>query len=131
MEPGSKAVVTRLVVHPIKGLDPVRLDEAFVLARGALEFDRRWAMVDAHGHFVNGKRRPAVHSVRAEYDLAKREVALNGQMFSLAHEGETIAKWFSELLGDPVEWRENVEAGFPDDTDSPGPTRCGMVRVGC
>jgi uncharacterized protein YcbX len=114
--------VSSIRIYPIKGLDPLSVDEALVLSSGALEFDRRWAMVDTRGRYVNGKLRPAVHQVRSLYDLAKREVALNGTVFSLKRQGDAIAKWFSELLGDLVEWRENAEAGFPDDTDSPGPT---------
>jgi uncharacterized protein YcbX len=114
--------VTYLCIYPIKALDALRVDEARVLASGALEFDRRWAMVDARGRYVNGKLYAAVHGVRAEYDLAALEVTLNGRTYSLARQGGEIARWFSELLGGPVEWRENIEAGMPDDTDSPGPT---------
>ncbi len=115
-------LVSNLCVYPIKALDAVRVDEARVLASGALEFDRRWAMVDARGRYVNGKLYAAVHSVRAEYDLAKLEVTLDGRTFSLVRQGGEIAVLFSELVGQPVGWRENVEAGMPDDTDSPGPT---------
>ena len=109
-------------LHPIKGLDAVRVDAARVLASGALELDRRWALLDAKGRFVNGKNRPEIHSIRATYDLAKLEVALDGRAYSLDREGSAIAQWFSELLGEPVEWQENTEVGFPDDLESPGPT---------
>ena len=39
----------------------------------------------------------------------------------------------SERLGEPVEWQQNISAGFPDDTDSPGPTfvsTASLQRVG-
>ena len=114
--------VTHLSVYPIKALDAVRVAAARVLAGGALEFDRRWAMLNANGRYVNGKFYPEVHGVRAEYDLAALEVTLNGRTYSLTHQGHDVARWFSDLLGEPVEWMENVEAGLPDDTDSPGPT---------
>ena len=114
--------VTLLHLYPIKALDAVRTNESRVLPSGALEFDRRWALVDARGRFINAKIRVEVHSIRAVYDLERMEVALDGRTFSLLREGEVIARWFSDRLGEPVEWQENTDIGFPDDTDSPGPT---------
>lgn len=126
------SLVTEIRLYPIKGLDGARLHQARVLASGALEFDRRWALVDTRGRFVNGKNRVEVHSIRAEYDFARMAVTLDGRGFSLTQDGDAIAKWFSERLGEAVEWRENPEIGFPDDTDSPGPTfvsAASMARV--
>ncbi|MEO8099363.1 MAG: MOSC N-terminal beta barrel domain-containing protein [Acidobacteriota bacterium] len=114
--------VSLIQLHPIKGLDPVSVDNALVLPSGALEFDRRWAMLDARGRFVNGKNRQQIHSLRARFDIPRLEVALEGKAFSLLREGDAIARWFSERLGDPLEWRENADTGFPDDLVSPGPT---------
>lgn len=122
--------VTQLSLYPIKALDAVCVNEARVLASGALEFDRRWAMVDARGRYVNGKLYAAVHGVRAEYDLTALEATLNGRTYSLARQGAEIAALFSELVGQAVEWRENVEAGMPDDTDSPGPTFVSTLSLG-
>jgi len=122
-------MITVLQLHPIKGLDPVYVDEARVLPSGALEFDRRWALVDGRGRFVNAKNRVEVHSIRAAYDLDRLEVALDGEVFSLVREASPIAKWFSNRLGESVEWRENTELGFPDDTDSPGPTFISAASV--
>ncbi|MEP6961173.1 MAG: MOSC N-terminal beta barrel domain-containing protein [Acidobacteriota bacterium] len=115
-------LVSRIHLHPIKGLDPVRVEEARVTASGALELDRRWALVDGKGRFVNGKNRPGIHTIRAEYSVPGLEVSLEGRTFSLSREGNAIAAWFSERLSEPLEWRENVEAGFPDDTEASGPT---------
>ncbi len=115
-------IVTAIQLHPIKALDALRVEFARVLPSGALEFDRRWAMVDARGRFVNGKNRAEIYAIRAVYDLTAREVALDGDVFSLDRQGPAIAHWFSERLGEPVECRENAEVGFPDDLDSPGPT---------
>lgn len=114
--------VSHLCIYPIKALDPLRVDAARVLRSAALECDRRWAMRDTRGRYVNGKFHAAVHGVRAEYDIGALEVTLNGRTYSLIRQGAEIALWFSELIGQPVEWLENAEAGMPDDTDSPGPT---------
>jgi uncharacterized protein YcbX len=109
-------------LHPIKGLDPVRVEQARVLATGALEFDRRWALTDSRGRFVNGKNYAGTHAIRATYDLTKLEVALDGRAFSLVRDTTLIAQWLSDHLGDTMQFQEDDEAGFPDDTDSPGPT---------
>jgi uncharacterized protein len=122
-----------LCVYPIKGLHGISVDSARVLASGALEFDRRWAILDARGRYVNGKNRVEVHSIQPHYDLARLEVTLDGKTYSLERDGSTIAKSFADRLGEPVEWQENVGTGFPDDTDSPGPTFVStgsLARVG-
>lgn len=122
-----------LSVYPIKGMNGTPVEQARVLPSGALEFDRRWALVDGRGRFVNGKNRVEVHSIRATYDLARLEVTLDGRAHSLTRDGLSIASWFSERLGEAVEWRENADVGFPDDTDSPGPTfisSASAARVG-
>jgi uncharacterized protein YcbX len=122
----------RIQIFPIKGLDPVCVAEAEVLGPGALAFDRRWALVDSQGRLVSGKTCAAIHGVRAEYDLAKFEVALNGTVFSLK-EAPAMERWLSDLLGEAVAIRENEACGFPDDTDSPGPTlvsQASLAQVG-
>lgn len=100
----------------------MRVEECRVLPSGALEFDRRWALTDSRGRFVNGKNYVQVHSIRAVYDLGKLEVTLDGRAFSLVRETNAIARWLSERLDDTMQFQEDEVAGFPDDTDSPGPT---------
>lgn len=116
------ASVREIRLYPVKGLDPVTVPEARVLSSGALEWDRRFAMVDARGRFVNGKNFPGIHTVRATFDLSRGEVMVEGRSFSMEREGPEFATWFAERLEEPLEWREDTAAGFPDDTDSPGPT---------
>lgn len=122
--------IALLQLHPIKGLDPVRVEKARVLSSSALEFDRRWALMDSRGKYVNGKNYAGTHSIRVAYDLAKFEVAVEDHVFSLMHERPAIARWFSERLGESMELHENAEVGFPDDTDSPGPTFVSSASLG-
>ncbi len=125
--------VRSLRLYPIKGLHGVPVESARLLTSGAFEWDRRWSMVDARGKFVNGKNRVEVHAIHPVYDLARLEVALDGQVFSLENEGKRIARWMSERLGETVEWQENPAVGFPDDLESPGPTfvsSASLTRVG-
>jgi uncharacterized protein YcbX len=113
--------MVRIQLHPIKGMDAVCAAEARVLPSGALEFDRRWALLDGRGRFVSGKNLRAIHSIRARFDLKALTVALDGHVFSL-QDGDAIARWCSQRFGQPVTWREDAAVGFPDDLDSPGPT---------
>jgi uncharacterized protein YcbX len=53
---------------------------------------------------------------------AGREPNSADPVFSLDHDRERIERWLGEHFGFPIELRENTEAGFPDDTASPGPT---------
>jgi len=117
------ARLSRITIFPIKSLDGLDVPETRVLASGALELDRRFALVDAEGRIVNGKRTTEVHRVRAEYDLAQWLVRFNGEIeFSLRHQQREIAAWLSTALGIACGLAENTTGGFPDDTDSPGPT---------
>ncbi len=75
------ARIAELVAYPLKSNDGVALDRAELGAAGALRGDRTYALVEAgvdpheasvgwNGGYVNGKREPAVHGLRASYELA-------------------------------------------------------------
>jgi uncharacterized protein YcbX len=117
-----RANVTLLRLYPIKGLPPADVAEARVLPSGALAFDRRWALVDHNGRFVNGKNYARIHMLNATYDLSVGEVAIDGETYSLHCEGAAIAARCGHILGASCTWTESADAGFPDDTESPGPT---------
>jgi uncharacterized protein YcbX len=116
------AQVSAIFLHPIKALDAVAVEAATVLASGALAHDRRWALFDARGRFVNGKNRAAIHAIRAQYELTRFEVSLEGKVFSLVRQSEELAAHLSDRLEEPIRVAENPDVGFPDDLDSPGPT---------
>ena len=61
----------RITVYPIKSLDGVVLESCRVLAGGALEHDRRYALVDAEGVF-------AYAGIAAEDLLAGRDEPADG-----------------------------------------------------
>jgi MOSC domain-containing protein len=58
------ARVVALRTFPVKSLDGEQLSQVRVLASG-LEHDRAWAVVDADGQVVTGRRAPALRDVRA------------------------------------------------------------------
>lgn len=124
------AKLCRLTVFPIKALDGYEADEAKVLPSGALENDRRWAIVDAQGRYINGKRTPAVHPIRLRLSDPAVGNALSivltaggkEQTFQLPAEAAAASDWLSAALETKCRLIENPDGGFPDDTDAPGPT---------
>jgi len=79
----SSPVSPRLALiqlHPIKALDSVHVKEARIGPGGGLELDRAWALYSADGQWVNGKRTPAVHLIRAAYapDLTAVSLSVPG-----------------------------------------------------
>jgi len=133
----------RITLYPVKSLDGVDVDSARVLPSGALEFDRRWRLVDLDGRVVNAKRSPRFHAIRADFDLAarvvtlavdpatlaaaaipgiERLVALRPDSFHLVPGPEGPCGWLSEALAETVLLEERPDGGFPDDRDAPGPT---------
>jgi uncharacterized protein YcbX len=125
-EHAAVPTLSRITIFPIKSLDGCALTQARVLAGGALEHDRRWAIVDAQGRVVNGKRTASVHPIRARFDEQVTEVALSGRQgpatFRLPDEAQEIAAWLSAELGLKCRLIENPNGGFPDDGNAPGPT---------
>ncbi len=121
--------LSRILTFPIKSLDPVELRQARILSSGALEYDRTWALFEENGKFVNGKRHAAVHCLRSDIDMETRAITLddeNGrglgsERFSI-DDVDKLEGWLGTYFGFPVAFRKNCEIGFPDDTDSPGPT---------
>ena len=118
--------LARILIYPLKSFDAVEVASADVLPSGALANDRRWALVDANDRFVNGKRSPLVHRIRASFDLEHERVELScdGEVvsFRLAEDRANLETWMSQRLEVAVRLVENREVGFPDDLDAPGPT---------
>lgn len=122
------AHLERILIYPVKSLDGVWLPSVRLLKSGALEGDRRFALFDSQEKYVNGKRHAQVHHLRSSFDVMTRTLHLrNGDgrragSFHVDQELARLQEWLAEFFGFPVHFRENPAAGFPDDTDSPGPT---------
>jgi uncharacterized protein YcbX len=128
--------LARIHIFPIKSLDGISVDQAVLLPSGALQHDRRYALRDAAGNVINGKSTPALHALRCRYDLREQLLALRieGQdathAFDLRRELHKLSSWLADYLKSDVEIVENEAAGFPDDTDSPGPTLISTATLG-
>jgi len=119
--------VRSISIYPIKALDAVVVPAARILAGGALEHDREFALFDEKGNWINGKRESRIHSVRAAYNLEDFLVTLNSPIsqprtFHLIDNLRELEEWFGNYLASHVSLQRNTETGFPDDLESPGPT---------
>jgi hypothetical protein len=123
----STVHVARIDVFPIKSLAGVALDEARITEGGTLEHDRVWAMVDAEGLFLNGKRTPRVHDLRCHYEPSLTKVTLwekddsSRPQFSL-EDRAPLERWLSDFFEMPVILKHDPRGGFPDDGEASGPT---------
>ena len=118
--------VARLFIYPIKSLDAVKCDRVTVLKSGALKGDRTWAIFEGSGNFVNGKRNQKIHSLRSQFDLETNTISIQIQgqtvKFNLVTDRQALCNWLEDYFGFPVEIKQNLDMGFPDDTVSPGAT---------
>jgi uncharacterized protein YcbX len=120
--------LAHVLIYPIKSLDGISVSSATVLASGALKHDREFAIVDAQGRFVNGKHNAQVHLLRSHFSLSHRTVTLQiqgtptQQIFHLDDQRDALEAWLSDFFGFSVQLQQNLNTGFPDDTESPGPT---------
>jgi uncharacterized protein YcbX len=117
-------------LHPVKSLDPVSVTEARIGPGGGLEHDRAWALFSVDGRWVNAKRTPAMHLIRATYapDLRSVTLAVPGdrrnvpaRTFPFPGGTEDAAEWFSVYFEQQILVRHAPE-GLPDDSIAYGPT---------
>ena len=125
----TEMILSRIEVFPIKSLSGVSVERANVLASGALEHDRRFALSDGEGRLVNAKRTAGIHRISASFDLQAMSVQLGrhdsdavAETFLLTENRPRIEEWFSEFFGEPIRLVEHADGGFPDDPDATGPT---------
>src|SRR5580692_7444806 len=86
------AYLSRIFIYPVKSLDGVSVETARVLPSGALANDRRFAIFDALGQYVNGKRNPRVHLLRSAYDPETHRLKIAAGSDSRAHAFDVISE---------------------------------------
>jgi uncharacterized protein YcbX len=128
--PQAAPLLVNIRLHPIKSLDPVSVPEARISPTGGLALDRAWALYSVDGKWVNGKRTPAIHLIRAKYSPDLRQVTLSvpgdrreipTRTFAFPDAHEDAAEWFSVFFDQQILVRYS-EDGFPDDSIASGPT---------
>ena len=127
--------LAKITLYPFKSLDGVELAEATLLASGALQGDRMFALVDEHGFYVNGKRNEKIYSLRSHIDLHERKLVLRvegtGQehIFHIDAQRACLTSWLSEYFGFAVTLQEDKVQGYPDDLIASGPTVIGSSTL--
>jgi uncharacterized protein YcbX len=128
--PQAAPHLVNIRLHPIKSLDPISVPEARISPSGGLALDRAWALYSVDGKWVNGKRTPAIHLIRAAYSPDLREVTLSvpgdrreipTRTFAFPGAYEDAAEWFSVFFEQQILVRYS-QNGFPDDSIANGPT---------
>jgi hypothetical protein len=138
LSPQVSPHLVNIRLHPIKSLDPVLVTEARISPSGGLALDRAWALYSVDGKWVNGKRTPAIHLIRAAYSTDLSEVTLSvpgdrreipTRTFVFPDAYEDAAEWFSVFFEQQIIVRYS-ENGFPDDTLASGPTIVSTASLG-
>lgn len=125
--------ISRITLYPIKSLPGVDVQTATFTAAGSLLHDRAYAMQDDAGACVNGKASADVHRLRAQcfFDDGVPAVTLElpgeTRRFRLcptesSRDIAALALELSSHFRRTIRLVHDSDGGFPDDTDSPGPT---------
>ena len=116
------ARLERLSAYPIKGLDGIDLAAATVLQGGTIAHDREFALFDADGEVINGKRTARVHDLETGFDPATNELTVETpdgerRRFDLATDPEGAAAWFSDFFDADLSLERDRSLGFVDRRD--------------
>lgn len=135
----TPVVIRRIDLFPLKSLPGLSVGSASLLPDGPLRHDRRWALFDAEGRIVNGKRHAGLHCLDLQFapDLSSLRVGRHDApadgpeplQIRWPDEHPLLAKYVSQVLQFPVEIREDPRNGFPDDTLASGPTIIGTATL--
>lgn len=113
------AHLERLTIHPVKGLDGIDVEAIDILEGGTLAHDREFALFDAGGDVVNGKRTDRVHDLATDFDPASDEFTVRTsdgetRRFALEAERDRAERWFSGFFDMDLTLRRNASLGFVD-----------------
>ncbi|QRV16981.1 MOSC N-terminal beta barrel domain-containing protein [Haloterrigena salifodinae] len=115
------ARLERLRVYPIKGLDGIELETAELLAGGTLASDREFALFDADGEVLNGKRTDRVHDLRTDFDPERTELSVEAPdgervRFDLETDAgrDRAADWFGDFFDVELTLERDRTLGYVD-----------------
>ncbi len=122
------AYLAKILIYPIKSLEPISVESARFLTSGAIARDREWALFDRRGKFINGKNNPKVHLIRSSWNADLSTISLQIQdsdrraVFEIDRQQPALESWLGEHFQIPVKLKQNTNTGYPDDTNAVGPT---------
>ncbi len=113
------ARLERLTVYPVKGLDGIDLDAVEVLEGGTLARDREFALFDADGEVVNGKRTDRVHDLETDFEPSTATLSVtapDGERleFDLETDREAAAAWFGDFFDADLSLERDESLGYVD-----------------
>lgn len=109
------AKVESLRVFPVKGLEGVDVTEAEVLEGGTLRRDREFAVFDAEGEVVNGKRTPRAHCPGMEFEEGEPVVSFpDGEEVNVADDSERADRLFGDFFDVDATVRRDGSLGYVD-----------------
>ncbi|OAQ54180.1 hypothetical protein HTG_01205 [Natrinema mahii] len=113
------ARLDRLTVYPVKGLDGIELEAAAVREGGTLAHDREFALFDADGEVVNGKRTDRVHDLETDYEPSTATLSVTApdskrRRFDLEADREAAAAWFGDFFDADLSLERDDSCGFVD-----------------
>lgn len=118
------ARIERLRVYPLKGLDGIEVESATVLGGGTLEHDREFALFDAEGDVLNGKRTDRVHVLETDFDTVTGVLTVEtpaGDRLGFDLEAKADRRqaetWFGEFFGEDLTLQRDESLGFVDRRD--------------
>lgn len=120
-------IVSKILIYPVKSFDSVELSEAMI-GNSCLLHDREFAVFNAEGKYVNGKRTPRINELRSEFDLNEFTVAFHSEekneteRFHLLNDKSPIEEYLSDFFGYNVFLKRNENGRFLDIPDDSGIT---------
>jgi len=109
------AKVERLRVFPVKSLEGVDVTEVEVLEGGTLKRDREYAVFDADGEVVNGKRTPRVHRPDLRLEEGAPVVSFpDDKGVNVANNRERAEELFGDFFGVDATVSRDDERGYVD-----------------
>jgi uncharacterized protein YcbX len=126
--------LARITIYPVKSLPGVNVRQTVIGPGGGLCHDREYALVDAHGDFINGKRHADIHRLDAACTFKNGDTAISirsnfrvrtfvlGDCAAYSTDRAALEAHLTDFFGTQVHIERNAAGGFPDDLDSPGPT---------
>jgi len=116
------AQVEHLRVYPVKGLDGVALDSAAIRPGGTLAHDREYAIFDADGEVINGKRTARIHELATDFDPETDVLTVETppgecRSFDLEADRASAETFFGEWFDVDVTIRRDESVGHVDRPD--------------
>jgi uncharacterized protein len=120
-------VLSKIRIYPIKSLDPVEVNSVKIGTRSLLG-DRRFALLNDDGGFINGKRTGLVNQLQATFDDELKHVIFNVRgsdeknTFHLSNDVSRIETFLSDFFKMKVHFIKNEEGRLMDEPDESATT---------